>query len=445
MPEFTQPADIARETLRRLALNGMPPTPDNYRATYLEVAGTPTSAGDLRGIFAQLLEDGLGAVIADNQELTEQMQRLAGELRSAKTAEQHAVVAGNLRQLAYRLNFVAEDQAEVRKSLVSLLRMVVENIDELVVDDSWLKGQVDDLLQLVRHPVDVRHLDDVGRRIKEVVYKQGTLKRQLLEAQARLKGMLRDFIDRLAEMSWASAEYQQTIERCALRITQAENIAELTDALDEVMQETRSKQLNVVRSGELLTVLRGRAEDAEKEVTRLREELAQTSEMMRHDTLTGALNRKGMNEALTREMSRARRRQSPMSLGMLDIDNFKQLNDSRGHLAGDAALHHLASVIRSVLRPQDGLARYGGEEFLVLLPDTLLADGVTVMNRLQGELARRTVSHDGQPLSVTFSAGVAQVGLEENAASAIQRADAAMYQAKRQGKNQVIPALQETS
>ena len=125
---------------------------------------------------------------------------------------------------------------------------------------------------------------------------------------------------------------------------------------------------------------------------------------------------------------------------MLDLDNFKELNDRLGHLSGDAALVHLAEVARTVMRPQDLLARYGGEEFVLLLPDTALENGVAAMKRLQRELSTQLFLQGKEKVLITFSAGVVQLQDTETSTEALLRADAAMYLAKRAGKNRVVAA-----
>ena len=155
---------------------------------------------------------------------------------------------------------------------------------------------------------------------------------------------------------------------------------------------------------------------------------------------TGSLNRKGLDEAMEREIARARRLGSPLCLALLDVDNFKSLNDRLGHAAGDAALVHLAQVTREVMRPQDLLARYGGEEFVIVLPDTTAENGVAAMTRLQRELTTRFFLQGSEKVLITFSAGVAQLHDGEASADAVLRADQAMYLAKRSGKNRVMSA-----
>ncbi|PJF46268.1 MAG: GGDEF domain-containing protein, partial [Candidatus Thermofonsia Clade 3 bacterium] len=158
----------------------------------------------------------------------------------------------------------------------------------------------------------------------------------------------------------------------------------------------------------------------------------------RSDQLTGALNRRGMEEAFARELSRVARLGSPLSVALLDIDHFKRLNDHLGHQAGDRALVHLAQVVRSLLRPTDSLARYGGEEFLILLPNTAAEEAERVLQRVQRELTRQFFLHNNQRMLITFSAGVVELMPGEDRDSVIARADAAMYRAKASGRNRVV-------
>ena len=119
----------------------------------------------------------------------------------------------------------------------------------------------------------------------------------------------------------------------------------------------------------------------------------------------------------------------------LDIDNFKRLNDSLGHAAGDQALVALAQHVRGSLRPGDGVARFGGEEFVVLLPATPVDEAQKVLTRLQRELSAALFMHEGREVFVTFSAGVTGYRPGEALELALERADEALYEAKRTGKN----------
>jgi diguanylate cyclase len=402
--------------------------------------GAPTPGSP---IFAELLTSLLDGIAARARTSEPGLAQEAGEL-AALIRQGPALPPQLLRQrldkLRAGLDWSAEDQHAMREALQRVLQLILENISELVVDDRWLHGQIALMGEMFEHPLDVRILGELENRLRDVIHRQGAIKLELSDAQARLKDMLARFVDRLGDFTESTGEYHDKIEKCAERVSSAQDITELTDVIAEVMRETRTVQESTRRSRSELEELRTRVHDANSEITRLQVELEQTSELIRHDPLTGVLNRKGLDEALTRETALARRRGTALCVGLLDVDNFKQINDNHGHQTGDEALQHLVDVVRENVRPQDSVARYGGEEFVVLLPDTLLDSAVATMVRLQRALTKRFFLTRQQKLLITFSAGVAEMHDGEAPEEALDRADKAMYIAKRSGKNRVIAA-----
>ncbi len=419
------------------------PAPGRQADVSPQAAGLdePRLPGDeLRELIAQLVESSISMLLIDTPELADEATALAASVRQVRDSATFALLTKRLKQFNYRLQFVAEDQAELKAALQKLLQLVIENISELVEDDKWVQGQIGMVLDLFGQPLNLRSMDDVGQRLKEVIYRQSALKKSLNEAKERLKIMLVGFVDHLASFSESTSDYHDKIEQCAEKISAANDLAELNAVIEEVMRETRIIQLNAQRSRDDLSAMKARVGEAEQEIVRLQNELTETSELVRHDQLTGALNRKGLEEALDRELARSQRRKTPICVALLDVDNFKSLNDTYGHQTGDEALIHLARVIRETMRPHDTLVRYGGEEFLIILPDTPLPDAVSALTRLQRELTKRFFLHQNEKLLITFSAGVTAFHANEARNETISRADAAMYQAKKSGKNRVVPA-----
>ncbi len=431
--------------LRAWSRNSDEDLPGNEAADSAEAVQTvaPTPCDTTSPLCTELLA-GLLDGIAAQAKLTEpDLANEAGELASMirqGPALAPELVRQRLDKLRARLEWSAEDQHAVRDALQRVLQLILENISELVVDDRWLHGQIALMGEMFDHPLDVRILGELENRLRDVIQRQGAIKIELNDAQTRLKDMLARFVDRLGDFTESTGEYHNKIEQCAERISSAQDITQLTDVIAEVMRETRTVQETTRRSRSELEELRTRVHDANSEITRLQVELEQTSELIRHDPLTGVLNRKGLDEALTRETALARRRGTALCVGLLDVDNFKQINDNHGHQTGDEALQHLVDVVRENVRPQDSVARYGGEEFVVLLPDTLLDSAVATMVRLQRALTKRFFLTRQQKLLITFSAGVAEMHDGEAPEEALDRADKAMYIAKRSGKNRVIAA-----
>ena len=431
--------------LRAWSRNSDEDLPGNEAADSAEAVQTvaPTPRDTTSPLCTELLAGLLDGIAAQAKltepDLANEAGELAGMIRQGPALAPE-LVRQRLDKLRARLEWSAEDQHAVRDALQRVLQLILENISELVVDDRWLHGQIALMGEMFDHPLDVRILGELENRLRDVIQRQGAIKIELNDAQTRLKDMLARFVDRLGDFTESTGEYHNKIEQCAERISSAQDITQLTDVIAEVMRETRTVQETTRRSRSELEELRTRVHDANSEITRLQVELEQTSELIRHDPLTGVLNRKGLDEALTRETALARRRGTALCVGLLDVDNFKQINDNHGHQTGDEALQHLVDVVRENVRPQDSVARYGGEEFVVLLPDTLLDSAVATMVRLQRALTKRFFLTRQQKLLITFSAGVAEMHDGEAPEEALDRADKAMYIAKRSGKNRVIAA-----
>jgi diguanylate cyclase len=175
---------------------------------------------------------------------------------------------------------------------------------------------------------------------------------------------------------------------------------------------------------------------AQLRIAELEKALELANEAAIADPLTGALNRRGFNDAYLREMARARRNGIPFALALIDLDDFKHLNDTLGHHAGDKVLVRLVEVLRKSMRSSDELCRLGGEEFVLMLHDASLPDAAAAVSRFLGEYSRQRVP--GIDTKLTFSAGVVMQGLDESFEQVMQRADVAAYAAKRAGKNRVV-------
>ncbi len=159
------------------------------------------------------------------------------------------------------------------------------------------------------------------------------------------------------------------------------------------------------------------------------------------DALTGLFNRGYLDARMEEEMARLERVRAPLSVAMVDIDHFKRVNDTRGHLCGDEVLRSVATAVVSSVRRCDVVARFGGEEFCVILPDADSHGARRVAERLRARIESETMSFAGESFNVTVSVGVAQFGERaQSKADLIALADEALYEAKNSGRNRVVIA-----
>jgi diguanylate cyclase len=230
-----------------------------------------------------------------------------------------------------------------------------------------------------------------------------------------------------------SADYYRRIEGYAFRIRATKDVQHIVGILDEALTDTR----NLSSDGANQSADQ-RLQRAQREIEDLKAELERAIALTNVDPLTELLNRRGLDSSFVAEAARSDRRGSPLCAALLDIDNFKRINDAHGHPAGDAALIHLTRFMRSVLRPNDVLARVGGEEFMALLPDSNEPAAYAALNRLLKLVSARPLDCSGAGCRITFTASVTQRAFGESLQTIYERLDETLVQAKRAGKNRVM-------
>jgi diguanylate cyclase len=449
-----QPGDLA-DFGRRLSRAVKARDWEGYARTLTQLAERPLAArrgidvadipdGEhtraLREMLSRTLSFAVASLLSGTPALVAEAEALGAATKEAHTEAALSEIALRLKQLCYQIELKSGDTAEQQELLLRLFRLLLENVSELLDDDSWLRGQIDAVQSLIAGPLDQRALEDATRSLKDVIYKQSQLKHSLSDVKLTVKNMMMTFIDRLGQVAASTGDFHEKIGSYSAKISQAENITELNQILDDVLKETRIVQGEALKARDNMVMARQEVQDAEARIHQLEAKLQHMSELVREDQLTGSLNRRGLDDVFERETARADRRGTPLCIAVLDLDDFKKLNDTYGHIAGDAALKHLVKIVKDTLRSMDVIARFGGEEFLILLPETTIEAASQTMTRLQRELTRHFFMHDNEKVLITFSAGVALRRPHEDQTELVQRADKAMYQAKQTGKNRVVVA-----
>jgi diguanylate cyclase len=186
--------------------------------------------------------------------------------------------------------------------------------------------------------------------------------------------------------------------------------------------------------------MRARIADLERETSDLNSKLANEKQGARLDPLTGVANRKSFDERLIQEMARGPRADHPLAMLLWDLDSFKLINDSFGHRAGDRVLQSVASCFMAALRSGDFVARIGGEEFVVLLNGVRVGEAMRIANQVRSAVEALRFHFRGTPVLVTVSCGITELQEGDAPEAAFDRADAALYRAKKAGKNLCVAA-----
>lgn len=394
----------------------------------------------LREMLTRTIGYALPPLLLNAPDLVTEATAVAADTKKARTEEDLENVATRLKKLCFKLDIKGVDLEEQQDLMLQLFRLLLENLSELLEDDSWLQGQISAVHKLMSGPITHLALKDATASLKEIIYKQGLLKHSLSAAKVTVKGMMMTFIDRLGAAAVSSGDYHQKIDQYSQKISVAQDVAQLNQILEDLMHETRAAQIETLRSRDAMVSARQEMQEAEARIHALESELDKMSELAREDQLTGSLNRRGLDDVFAREFSRVDHKGTSLCVAMLDLDDFKRLNDTHGHLAGDEALVHLVALIKETLRTMDVVGRFGGEEFLIILPDSTLAAATQTVTRVQRELTKRIFMINNEQLLITFSAGVAARHQGEEPAALIKRADGALYEAKKTGKNRIALA-----
>jgi diguanylate cyclase len=403
-------------------------------------ANTGQKEAILKDLLFRTLGMALASLLKATPQLAAESESLAGAIKVAGNESELNHVSARLKQLCFQIELKSGDTAEQQELLLRLFTLLLENVRELLDDDNWLRGQIEVVQNLISGPIDHRALQEATRSLKDVIYKQGVLKHSLAESKTSVKNMMATFIDRLDVMTNTTTNYQKKIDHYSHKISNTRDLNEVESIIHGILDETQTIQLEATNSHQIMLAAQKEVKEAEVRIKELEDKLAHMSELVREDQLTGSLNRRGLDDVFEREADRADRRGTPMCAAMLDLDNFKKLNDTHGHSAGDEALIHVVRIVKQTLRSIDVIARYGGEEFLIVMPETSLEEAANAMTRVQRELTTHFFMANDQRLFITFSAGVALRAPHEAQDSVVKRADKAMYEAKKSGKNRVIVA-----
>lgn len=322
-------------------------------------------------------------------------------------------------------------EPEGLKGALAIIEAFLANLSDLYPDNPSLREQVDILRDVLASPADPARVRAAKKTLERARAPQ--LRTSLSAAKALARDMSERFLDQMGEAERSTGRLADELQAQEEAASQARSEAQMVQALSRMSQSAQEARRELARARAEMIETRSRAEAALASVRHLEATLVKASEEAKRDYLTGLLNRRGLDEELARAFADA----LAPTLALLDIDNFKAINDASGHEGGDQALKALSQAIRDILAGQGSPARMGGEEFLIVFPDLAAPQAKAAVQGLQRALTTKLYMEAAGSRLITFSAGVAQRLEGETPGEAIARADEAMYAAKRLGKNRV--------
>ena len=510
---------VARETLRRIAVEQASPTPETYMRIYREIAAThpdhpaptqaQTPAGGVEGkasakLIARLLTqleshhagitvtrkreglkralvprlEPLDALLArierlmdswngPNAEAGQQVSQFLGtdimgtqievDLADRLTASQifppspplFAGTVGSSGRGASSLQPVRTSPSanEVPERLISfrlagLLAMLLKNINQLTPESALLGNQIEQIGRVLTAPLTEKKLDEAERCLRALIARQGAIQHGIDETKRAVRELAETLLGRLSTLVTATDSFSHKIVDMAERIASTNDLGQLSTLTQMLVSDAQSMSANVAAERTLLMEAESRARHLQERTTALEGELREASTLVRTDPLTRAMNRRGFGDAYKNEMIRAEGRAQP-TIALIDVDNFKRINEEHGHSVGDEVLCSVVEVLHRCASQSDTVARYGGEEFALLFPEMSVEETELAIVRMQRALTDHLQSSSAHLPIITFSAGLTRVDTGETLAEVMTRADRALRRAKQAGKNCTMVAPQE--
>jgi len=347
---------------------------------------------------------------------------------SALEDKQLRHIANPMLQLFTQLEIPEEYEEEVNKLNIRAAKMtdyqqlslLLEDVSQLVLSFiATSTGKFEAFLIQLKQRLD---------NVKDSIVKNQQTSIELIKFSDDFSECVTTQVDSIQSSMTESTDISQLENRISQSLeTIVEGVRSFDSERETLQKEAADRILNLTKE----------LEHTRSETNLLKDNLQQQRERALTDPLTKLPNRHAYNERLHLEYNRWRRYQKPLSLVMGDIDKFKQINDTYGHIAGDTALRETAKVFTSGLRETDFIARFGGEEFVIIMPETSLNEATKAINKLRKSIQENKIHEAAADFQLTISFGVASFEQDDTFESVILRADKAMYRAKSKGRNQV--------
>lgn len=399
--------------------------------------------------------------IIDGLEINnEAREQLKDKIFEVKPTKEIHVLLGDLQDILKDSGLIDCSDNDAINTILDHNDLLIRLIEFLPLEDD-VKEKAEQLKEDFSHGVSTEQLPQALKSIAELIGKmRHNVKREQKEFENFLKkltGRLEE-VDRYLQNNLKENQYsyqsgidldnavKEQVKDIGHTVSSINNIEEMEEAVQSHLDKILS-HINSHRSEEDERVLRVEQQNQqlseqlkqlECESSKLRQQVIDSQNKALIDPLTQLPNRLAYDERLVQEFARWKRYNSTLLIMVWDIDFFKKVNDSYGHQAGDKVLKVVAGLLQKNLRETDFIARYGGEEFVGLMPETSLAGGYKIAEKIRSSVENLEFHYQGSQVKITISCGISLFIENDTTAAAFQRADKALYQAKDEGRNRCV-------
>ncbi len=364
---------------------------------------------------------------------TDAIRQPAGDENPAEVAESGRIVlaADTLIKLLEKLQL--PDDLYLQADLIKRRLEPCKEEQQLVAGLDATAELVAEMQQRVQQ--EKQELEDFLRQLTERLHELDQDLRETARLREQSQHAGREINKTVAgEVHGIEQSVRQAVDLESLKTAVQSRVIIIRDHMDRFIE---SEELRHGQSKRIIKKLTAQLQDTEAEVDALRQQLAEAKDAALRDQLTGIPNRLAYDQRIAQELARFKRYASPFSLMIWDVDKFKNINDTYGHVAGDKVLTIVAQFLQNNVRETDEAARYGGEEFVIILPETRGKQAQSLAEKLRSGIEQTPFHFRNSRVVITASCGIAEVREGEDAAALFSRADSALYRAKEKGRNRI--------
>lgn len=336
-------------------------------------------------------------------------------------------------------------QSDVENDLLALvgefkemITTALHHIESLSLHNKESQRLFSECRQDLQKLESVEEMSRYAGKFKRLFSKTSLFDDETERERDELKKIISILADSISGLLHSSGDFDSGLDDCVERLQKAKSLSEIQEIRTALLQQAQGLQVRTRQMVENVRLAQTQVDDANKKVESLKLQMEKVKQEIIIDPLTRTYNRRAYDDKIKQEIMGFQRYSRPTALAIVDIDHFKNVNDTYGHRTGDGVLRILSGLMKKEIREIDVLARYGGEEFALILPHTSYEQALEVSERIRQKVAESRFTYKGKPFSVTISIGVGTLKAADTLETYVERVDQALYRAKNSGRNRVV-------